>query len=369
MPQASLPSPRTWSAGDYVTVPRLRADAVNAIAYLRQRPWFAGQRTDGHSMPSGTDTPLTLDTELADPWNGHQPGAAAWYAQVPGWYLVRSCATWNYTSTTPVVLAGSMSGVTGGTAWGPVRGPNMLCGSGWPPVTQAVSLIEMTATGPAGGGGDYVQFSAWNDSAAAISLQSASVQYPTGSVRWVCATSGTQPLPVPPLTTVPSPITRAWLNANVRDTIEQLIYPPVCKAAYAAGSSSMASSTFPAGVTVPLNSVAVDNYGGFNATTHLYTAPVSGRYLVYGQFNLNGSSTTTGYGCGISISGGTTMWGDNAYFAPSGSQFGGAAFSRRVRLTAGQTVALIGCQGSGSAITYQTSPVNPTHMIIVWEGT
>lgn len=376
MPQASLPSPRTWAANDLVTAPRLRADAANAIAFLSARPMFAGQVTTGRSWASGSDLPMMLDSELYDSWNGHQPGTAVsgsqnpsqYYAQVPGWYLCRSAPAFNFTSITPAVMAGSLQGVTGGTSWGPQRGPLVLCGSGSPPVTQCVDLIAMSATGPPGGAGDYVQFDAFQSSGSSVNLNAAPVQLPAASARWACALSGTQPLPVPPLTAVPTPITHAWLNANLRDTIAQLAYPPICRAFYTAGSSTLASSTFPTGSVIQCNTVTVDNYGGYNTSTFAYTAPLAGRYYVYGQYSLASSSTSTGYGCGISVNGGATIWGDVLQFAPGASLGGGACAGKRLRLNAGDQVQLRGNQGSGSAIAYNASGANPTRLVIVWEG-
>lgn len=374
MPQASLPAPRTWSGSDLITVPRLRADVANAIAFLRQRPWFVGQDSNGGSVPAGTDGSIGCNIELADTWNGHVAisgggaNTSQYWAPVPGWYLCRTAVPWNYTSTTAAAMAGSLSGTTGGTAWGPGRGPLVLCGSGFAPVTQCADLVEMTLAGPPGGGGDFVNFQALQTSSGPVSLSTASVQLPTCSARWACATSGTQPLPVPPLAAVPSPITHAWLNSNVRDTIAQLVYPPICKVVYN-GSTSLPSQTYPAGTTVPLGSVSVDNYGGYSTSTSKYTAPLSGRYYVYGQVNLTNSTATTGYGCGISVSGGTTMWGDVVYFDPGGaSLLGGCCVSRRVRLTAGQTIALIANQGSGASIGYNGATGNQSRMIIAWEG-
>src|SRR6185437_6787473 len=108
--------------------------------------------------------------------------------------------------------------------------------------------------------------------------------------------------PVPPLTACPTPITAAWLNSCLRDTINFLVYPPVCKAHYTAGSSTLANTTLASPAIVPLTTVDVDNYGGFTtgASAH-YTAPVAGRYLLAGQFNLASSSTTTFYACGLRV--------------------------------------------------------------------
>ena len=375
MPQASLPSPRTWAAPDLVSVPRLRADAVDAIAFLLARPTFAGAVTTGRTWASGSDLPMMLDTEVIDNWSGHTPGQAVngsqnpsqYFCQVPGWYLCRSAPAFNYTSATQALFAGGLEGLTGGVAWGPQRGPLTLCGSTHPPIPTAIDLIEMTVTGPPGGSGDYVQFDAFQGSGSTINLVNTSTFFPTASARWVCAISGTQPLPVPPLTAVPSPITSAWLNANIRDTIRYLIYPPIVRAFYSNTGSTLASGTFPAGISAPLNSETVDNYNAFNTTTHTWTCPLAGRYLVAGQVNLNSSTGTTGYCCGVSVNGGTVQWGDSTYKV-SDTTGGGAGFCRRMRFSQGDTLQLMACQGSGSAIQWNNSGTNPTRLITVWEG-
>jgi hypothetical protein len=373
--QASLPSPRTWSANDLVTVPRLRADAVDAIAFLLQRPTFVGQVTTGKSYASGSDLPMFLDTEVIDTWAGHQQGTAVsgsvnpsrYYCQVPGWYLCRSAPAFSYTSATQAAFAGSLEGLANGAGFGPQRGQLTLDGSTNPPVPQCVDLVQLVVTGPPGGGGDYVQFDAIQTSGGSVSLVSAATQLPTASARWVCATSGTQPLPVPPRTACPSPITHAWLNADVRDTINYLIYPPILRVFYTSTGATLASQAFPAGSTAPLNTVTVDNYGGFNTGTFTYTVPVAGRYLIAGQMNLAAAASSTGYGCGIQVNGATIAWGD-VVLKVSDSTGGGAGVVRRVRLSAGDTVKLAANQGSGGAIAWNGSGSNPTRLVMVWEG-
>lgn len=374
MPQASLPgTPRTWSAGDYVTVPRLRADPVNAIAFLLSRPTFAGIQTSGGTFPSGSDSSVGMNAELLDNWAGHVAvsgnGAltSQYWAPVPGWYLVRCTIPWSYTSATQAAFAAGLQGITGGVSWGPVRGPLTLCGSTAAPLARCTDLIEMTSASVPGGAGDWVQFTAFQTTGSAQSLVYNSTNMPYASARWVCSVSGTQPLPVPPLTAVPSPITSAWLNADVRDTIEQLVYPPVMKAFYTSTGSTLASGTFPAGVAAPLNTVAVDNYSAFNVPARTWTCPVAGRYLVAGQFSLNSNSGTTGYSCGVQVNGGTIQWGDSV-FKVSDTSGGGAGFYRRMRFSQGDTVQLMACQGSGGSIAWNTSAINQTRLITVWEG-
>lgn len=374
MPQASLPSPRTWAANDLVTVPRLRADAADAIAFLLQRPAFAAQNTSGRSWASGSDLALGLDSELFDTWAGHvvaNVGSATnaqYWCQVPGWYLCRSAPVFSYTSATQAVFAGALEGTVGGSAFGPLRGPLVLDGSTNPPVAQCTDLIEMLHTGAPGGTGDFVQFDAFQNTGGSVNLVSAATQLPTASARWVCATSGTQPLPVPPLTPCPTPITSAWLNANLRDAIRYLIYPPICRAFYTPGTATLATSAFPAGSAAPLNTITVDNYAGFNASTFTYTAPLAGRYLVAGQVNLASAASSAAYACGVTVSAGTTAWGDRLNKV-SDSTGGGAGVVKRVRLAAGATVQLTASQNSGGAIAYNTNAENQTRLVIVWEGT
>jgi hypothetical protein len=274
----------------------------------------------------------------------------------------------SYTGSTQYLFAAGFTWVNNGSTQTAIRGGLLLCGSTHGPVAKCTDLIEQTVAGPIGGSGDWIGPTAYQNTGSGVTLANASTLAPTVTTRWVCATTGSQPLPVPPLATVPSPITAAWLNGNVRDTISFLIYPPTCKAVYAAGSSTLASSTFPAGHIVPLNSVPLDNYGGFTTGASAgYTAPAAGRYYVYGQMNLASNSNATGYGCGISINGGTTQWGDVVY-KTSDSYGGGATFGKRIRLNAGDVVQLMATQGSGSTIAYNTTAANQTRLIVCWEG-
>lgn len=368
MPQPTIPNPRTWAAGDFVLTPQLRASVSDAVALLSGRPWFAGQSANGATWASGSDGTLGLDTELDDPWNMHTIANAKLWCQLPGWYLCRCTFPFNYLSTTAAVFAAGFQWQNNGSGAGPIRGPLLWSGSGFFPTPQAVDLIEQTVSGPANGSGDWIEATGFQNTGSTISRSANATQLPTVSVRWVAATSGTAPLPVPPLATVPSPITSAWLNANVRDTINFLIYPPIAKATYAPGSSTLASSTFPAGSVVPVNASTVDNYGGLTLGASAgYTAPVSGRYYCYGQFSLAALATSFSLGAGFSVNGGTTQWGD-VVFKTSDTFGSGAGVSKRLRLSAGDKVQLVASQNSGSTIAYNVGGASQSRLIVVWEG-
>jgi hypothetical protein len=372
-PTPSLPSPRTWATDDLITVPRLRADVANAVAFLGQKPLFVGQATNGGSIANNTDVAMAMQAELTDNWNGHvtvNTGGAIpsqYWAPVPGWYLCRSAVLYAAAAGAFQIAAG-FGGLVNGAAYGPVHGGIVIDGSSTAHAAQCCDLIEQVNSSAPGGSGDYIQPIAWQDSGGSLNLSSGALTLPTASVRWACALTGTQPLPVPPLTAVPSPITSAWMNANVRDAIRFLAYPPACKAFYTPGSATMPSNALSTAAVVPCNTVALDNYGGWSTSTFTYTAPVAGIYILYGQFNLTTSSTATVYAAGLSVGGGTTQWGDVITYAPSGGSSGGATVSRRIRLAAGQTVQLLGAQGSGGALAYATSAVSQTRFIALWDG-
>ena len=363
----SLPAPRTWAPGDLVTVPRLRADVTNAVAMLGQRPYFVGQRSLGDSWPTGSTLTLPLDVELTDVWSGHlappSNGTAAYWAPLPGWYLVDARVPFLYSSATPAPFIAGFEGTTGGTAFGPVFGAVEVNGADAGTTARAVDLVQLTQAGAPNGSGDFVEAVARQDSGSAVNFNAAPSNLPTLSVRWVSSVSGTHPLPVPPVTPVPSPITSAWLNANVRDAIGFLSFPPVLKAHTTTGSVANSSLTSPAVVSPA--TVDVDTYGGYSAGT--YTAPVAGRYLVAGQVNFATSSTTATYACGIRVNGSTVSWGAAVRFAGT-TLAGGASVTKRVRLNAGDTVQLIAAQNTGGSLSLNTTASNQTRILAVWEG-
>ena len=370
--QISLPNPRTWSPQDKVFVPRVRADAVNAIGLLLNKPLFIGQCTTG---PAPNGAVVTLDTELADTWNGHLQNVAVafaglqanYYCQLPGWYLCDFRCPFNYTSSTPASLTAGWNGISNGSGYGPVYGAVTANGSTQPTIiARAVDLIAMPLSGPPNTGtSDLVQPYAGGTTA---NLATSGADIPTASVRWVCATSGTASLPVPPLATAPSPITSAWLNSNVRDTIRFLVYPPAFKAHYVAGSSSLANSTLTTPQVVPLSTADLDNYSGLTTgASAKWTAPVSGRYLFAGQVNLAGSSAATWYACGLLVNGATLYWGGVVRHAGT-SLDAGAGVTKRLRLNAGDFVQLVAAQASGGSIAYHTNAANQTRLIGLWEG-
>jgi hypothetical protein len=197
------------------------------------------------------------------------------------------------------------------------------------------------------------------------SLTSGTGLYPRLAVRWVASAAGTTGLTVPANASWPVPpayVTSAFLNTNIKQTIQFLTYPPVLRRYYAAGTATLASGTFPAGTVIALDTTTVDTYSGWSSSGNYFAAPVAGCYYLYGQVQLSALPGTGAASCGLSVNGGAVYWGKSAR---GGTNTSGmcTAVVKRLRLNAGDEVSLMGQQSFGSALTIGSA----TRLIAVWE--
>jgi hypothetical protein len=371
-PYPAVPAPGTWAASSPILTSQLRNDAANAITFLANRPGFLGWCTTGPSITAGSITALDLDTEGFDTWSGHSPLGTQpnWYCcQAPGWYLGEAFCAWAYTSSTQLTFQTSVSvGVSGGTAaqnWGEIT-PSASTRN---PAPIAVDLVQLNNTGQPDASpvtGDYITMQV-RVSGSNESVASSSGLYPRLAVRWVAATSGTAGLSVPPNPSWPVPpayVTSSFLNANIRDTIRFLTYPPLFRG-YASGSATLGSNAagaFPAGSVIALANTTVDNYSGWGGSGNYWQAPVAGCYYLYGQVQFSPQGATGAASAGLKVNAGTIIWGRSAR---SGNASSGvcAAVMKRLRLNAGDDVQLVAQQSFGSTLTIGSD----TRLIAVWE--
>jgi hypothetical protein len=379
----SVPSPSTWSAGEVVTAPQLRSDVSNAVAFLSSPPMFIGQQTTlAQSIPAASVTQIQMDTELYDNWNGHGTGnnPQLYYGMVAGWYLCEMTVPLN--PGTSGQMAGLIGGVQNGGSLTSYGGSLIPYASTQTWQATAAKLMLMEQVGTFGGASnDYISASVFqnNSGSSTEPLSNTAGAVPWLSVRWVCSVSGSQPLPVPSNPAFPSPPTalgHVFMNANIRDTVNFLTYPPVMEAYRAGGGGSLAStSSIPAvGTTVPLTSVTTDNYSAFNTSSFTWTAPVAGLYYCYGCVSGQTSADGSNLGAGITVTsanynGGSqvTLWGGTMAVLVSSPN--ATCVRRRLRLNAGDTVSLGAVQydTGGNQTTYVGTPWEP-RLIIVWES-
>jgi hypothetical protein len=388
--QPVIPAPVTWTAGEIVRAGRLRADISDAIALLSRPPMFAGQQTTtAQSITNSTTTAVTIDTELADPWNGHQISTdpTQYFAMLPGWYLAECSLPLNYSGGTGAVTA-ELGGVQNGgsaTFFGGQRAPN---NSGRTTVVTAAKLMQMASTGVFGSG-DYIQAGLFQSSGSSQPLAnttSPTVKCPWLGIRWLAALSGTAGLAVPANPAWPVPpslVTAAFLNASVRDAIRFLIYRPIMEVDQQGLSQTLASQAVLPTTTgtvitltsVGLTSTVVDNYSAWTPASNIWTAPVAGVYYAYGQVGLTAAAGGDALAAGLTVhsanyNSGTaqTIWGGTQ--SVIASQVNCANVRRRLRLAAGDTIQLAGFyndSGSASATINNSGAWTP-RLIVVWEG-
>lgn len=382
MSSAVIPSPSTYAAGP-VLAPQLRGDAADAVAWLSRRPMFIGTQTNSaQAVPNNTDTPVALDTEVYDNYGGHQLVAnqGTYYGMAPGWYLAEAIAPLNYVGGVGNLSVG-VGGNQGGGSFGIFYGMSVPSSSGLNPCAVGARLMQMKNTGHYGGASnDYIRLYVNQSSTATQNLLNGTSRYPQLYARWICANSGTAGLPVPSPAAWPAPtgfVTSAFLNAQVRDTIRFLIYPPVMEWSYTGSGQNLASQTTVAavGTTIDLDTNTVDNYEAFSSTSNTWTAPVAGLYYAYGQVSASADPSSVAIAAGLTVTsanyhGGTptTLWG--AAWAAALTGTNSAIARRRLRLNAGDTIQLAGFQrDSGSfAAPILGSGMWTSKLIMAWEA-
>lgn len=84
-----VPNQRTWSAGDIVTAAELNSNIRDAVNFLESPPVAVLQQTSVQSCANGAFTPIAMDAEVVDSYNGHSTvsNTSRYVAQVAGWYL------------------------------------------------------------------------------------------------------------------------------------------------------------------------------------------------------------------------------------------------------------------------------------------
>lgn len=161
------------------------------------------------------------------------------------------------------------------------------------------------------------------------------------------------------------PVSAAFMNQQVRDCINFLAYPPICRLTNIASTQTVESQTFPAGTPVTFVTLTVDNFRGWNSGEN-YIFPAAGVYYVYGQVLLE--TAEMNMSAGISISGGTIQWGASVRTAGTAEPLC-ATVRREIRVTAGQYVTLYCSQNSGGTLSLLTGGGDAySTLVIVWRG-
>jgi hypothetical protein len=242
----------------------------------------------------------------------------------------------------------------------------------WPPgsgtlltasiATGATSITVAETTGMVVGGTlglDYYLGAPVSPMAEAVTIESI-----TGTTVGISATSYPHGGALTP-GYVAIPVSAAFMNQQVRDMISFLAYPPMARLTTVGTTQTLTGATdlFPAGQPITFTTDTLDNFRGWNSGES-YVFPVSGVYYVYGQVFIE--AAITNLSAGLSVSGGTTMWGDSIRSQTSLKMC--ATVRKTLRVTAGQYVQLYGCNNSNTTVSLDGDSGGCSILIVLWRG-
>lgn len=178
---ATLPSFRTWVAGEIVTAAYLNANVRDAGNFFLSWPVFEGRQTVAQSIANSTSVAITFDTEDIDTDNGHSTvtNTSRYTPQTAGRFQISGGYTFvaNATGVRNADIWKNGSGVNAGSASYPANGSQI----------SRYSTRAMTQT--ANGSTDFFEIAAFQTSGGALNTDvSLGLSQSSFSVRMVGTT-------------------------------------------------------------------------------------------------------------------------------------------------------------------------------------
>jgi hypothetical protein len=163
-----------------------------------------------------------------------------------------------------------------------------------------------------------------------------------------------------------TPITSTLMNNTVQQSLALLNNPPMLNL----GAALLTTLPNNTATVVPYsNATLIDNYNGFNNTTHTYTVPLSGVYFCHANNIFSASLATGNCASGFFITPvgstvATTMWGGNYSTTANARVNNGCPITRVLDLSAGDKIQAFAYQNSGGSSTMGNAYWS--HLILVW---
>lgn len=173
----TVPTYRTWTAGEIVTAAEFNANVRDAGNFLVGLPVAELRATAAQSLANATFVGVLFDTEDLDSDGGHSTttNTSRYTAQTPGWYHFGG----GY----------CIAGTTGRrlAAWG--KNGSIVNGTECSIVSSAAGAVLGIAARPRqmqmNGSTDYVELYAYQENGGALSTSGTTFEQPTMSVAWV----------------------------------------------------------------------------------------------------------------------------------------------------------------------------------------
>jgi hypothetical protein len=373
-------SQRTWSltASEVITAGRLRAN-VTAPLWLISSPPMAilAQQLSASTLSSGSYLTVNpLDTEILDTGGGHSDSANPFRCYIPttGWWLIRGAVPFTAATSNSQFSfgAGLFIGHETSIAYYGGRHPGPASSSG-AVMPNVADLFPLNSASPITSG-DWFQVQGFQDTGSplAVAISAGAGVFPWTAARWCGTQTGTAglPLPSPAAFSDVTEITGAFMNANLRDTVNFLAFPPMARLSNGGASQSISNTTdspvnWASSTVTSLNS---DNYGGWSGSGSRWHAPVNGRYYLAGQVAW---ATASGgqFSAGLRVNGGGTVWRGTRATPPTTSTQGLiTTVEQTLRMSAGDYVEVIAAQSTGGTVALNTSAPAYSKLIALWRG-
>lgn len=378
--QVAAPS-ASAAQGSRLTATELANDMTAGVTWLASRPFFVGYQGTAESIPNATWTPITLDTEQIDNYQGHSDSAnpSRWYPPNSNniafgfhdYYLVTGLVRYNSASTADFIAGVRL---TGGTVQEGQKTPSIAASNAG---CFVADIMEVTAAT------DYIELMGWQSTGAAVNTNATPGRQPYLIARWVGTNRwATQPLPGTPHTwadidQVTATATGASPKGGVKVPLQTELNSyltfqygrPVARLT-SQGTTATIPSTTASWTTIPFPTQSIDNYSGWSSGANTkYTVQRAGIYTVYGIAGCSGVTSQTGYvACRLSINGGARFI-PGMGVAPASNNVGTTLIAQaHDRFAASDTIELQIQQNSGSTLNVQNGAGFACRLLAVWES-
>lgn len=173
------PVPFTASTGGFLTSALWNTQVRDATTFLTNPPRFNGSCTALPAAPAnGVEVVIPIDTEDVDSEGGHSTtvNTSRYTCQVAGLYMISAHLAFNANATGMRAMDIKINGAIA---------PGGRVSSGQP--TTSISLALNNVIHQYLNVGDYVEFSGYQYSGAALSLSTSTAYNPRLSLHWVSA--------------------------------------------------------------------------------------------------------------------------------------------------------------------------------------
>ncbi|MGW2692324.1 hypothetical protein ACWC3Y_10735 [Streptomyces sp. NPDC001296] len=162
----AIPTLTVPTVGNFDTGAWWTQNVTNMLTYGLNPPIFAGTQTSAQSTANTTWTTITLDTEQADSYGGHNTATnnSRYVAQIAGWYTVCGVAVFANNAT------GSRAArlhVNGNVIQGSAQNVLTSSSSSFTGVMTPVRAVQLAV-------GDYVEVAGWQSSGGSLNTGVAS---------------------------------------------------------------------------------------------------------------------------------------------------------------------------------------------------